>query len=339
MSSFDFKQLTCDLKDDGQRVEVTVIVSRNDVDIVMNEFYELMAKVNKIKYENIEDAKNKLNSSIGEDSLVMATRDYLTNRFTTAVLNQLDYDTVLTPGVHVEEYPQHGCDFAFVANLVLRPELSLSSTEPIDIKRPKVYVEESDIDGQLAYTSLQFTTFKTIERSVLQEGDFALVDIDIVKNGKVEKDLSGIKRLIEVKSGLLPTALIAGMVGMNCGDIKKVEFKIKSDEPFLVDGRTKQVKDNTDDKVLFTDVNSTSGKSGKEVDDYYSADVRLWEIQEKVIPIINDDWIKKNLPQFEDLHGFRNYIRNDCAARASRTARIGIPSSLRSRKTFGWLDT
>ena len=286
----DFAKLECEPKDNGQRIEVSIVVAADKVTPVISEFYCLLARVKGLSFSDAADARQKLEAAIGIPDLDEACRDFVVNKFTTAAVRALAIDTVLTPGVHVEEFPREGSDFSFVANLTPRPELSLSSTDPVHVSESTVEVEERDIDAQVAFTANQFASLQRIDRAVLQEGDFALMDVDMICNRKVCKDLSGMKRVVEVRRGLLPGALIDALVGMKAGEMRKVSFDLVPTDPDKAPGDL----------------------------DHYVADVRLWEIQEKVLPEVTDEWIVENLPQFESVAGFREYIRSDLEGQKAR---------------------
>ncbi len=80
-----------------------------------------------------------------------------------------------------------------------------------------------------------------------------------------------------MRTGLLPEGFIEGVLGMKPEDIRKVSFTVPTPQG----------------------------------EDTYQADVRLWEIQERVVPTIDDAWVAENLPQFGTVAGFRDYIRQD----------------------------
>lgn len=302
MEAIDFVKLESEIKDKGQRIEVDVVAPADKVAQVISDFYRLMARVKGIEPVSVEEARRKLEELVGATDLKEACRDFVLNKFTMAAVRQLGIDTVLTPGVHADDYPNMQADFAFTVNLTPRPTLSLSSTEPVRIERSAVVVEERDIDDQVSFTAKQFSTLRKAERQVLQEGDFALMDVDMLCNGKTCKDLSGARRTVEVRRGLLPDAFIDGVLGMEAGQMRKFAFDMTT-----------------------TDVNRVPGEL-----DHYVADVWLWEVQEKEIPAITDEWVGENLPQFGDVEGFRAYIRCDLEGQKSRVEQQDLVCKLRS---------
>lgn len=298
MSEFSFISIESEEKDGGQRTEASVVASACDVDSLIDEFSLIMAQAKGIDTSDPLEAEAKLLELLSEGDLNDARCDYLLNRLTTAVVKDLEFDTVLAPGVHAEVIPERGKGFSFEINLIPRPQVTLSSTDPVTVTFAPVEVEEADIEAQIAYTADQFTGCFPIDRSELQVGDYALIDIEMTKNGKLEKEYSGLRRLIEVQRGLLPDAFIEGLTGMKTGEIRKVEFTL----PCAMEG-----EDETACAV-----------------DSYCADVMLRELQEKIVPTIDDEWVAENLPQFGNLQGFRDYIRSDFESQGARVSQQDI---------------
>lgn len=284
MDAIEFVRLEAEPKDNGQRVEVDVVAAGADVSAAISEFYRLMAQVRGIDAADEDEVRERLAALVGDEVAAEALRDFVLNRLTTAAVRQVDVDTVLAPGVHAEEDPVAGEDYAFTVNLIPRPEVTLSSSEPVRVSLSPVTVEEADIDEQLAYTARQFAALVPADHQDLREGDFALMDVDMLRDGKPVRDLSGIRRPVEVARGLLPDALLDAVVGMEPGDLRKVAFTLE-------------------------------GLDGPEE---YKADLRLWEVQARREPVIDDEWVAENLPQFGDVAGFRAYVRADLESQAAR---------------------
>ncbi len=277
MDTVEFVKLESATKDDGQRIEIAVVAPADAVSSAIAEFYELMAKVRHIEITDREELKAQLVVLVGEGPFLDALRDFVLNRMTAAAMRQVNVDTVLAPGVHAEGDPVEGEDYAFTINVTPRPHVTLASVDPVHISPSSIAVEEADIDEQIAYTANQFAQLTRASHEELCDGDFAVMDIDMLKNGHLDKKLSGVRRPVEVRTGLLPEGFIEGVVGMKPEDIRKVSFTVETPQG----------------------------------EDTYQADVRLWEIQERVVPTIDDAWVAENLPQFGTVAGFRDYIRQD----------------------------
>ena len=283
MGESTFIKLEHEAKDKGQRIEIDIVVAAADVERAMEGFYDLMARVKQVEVPAGPERVRRLEGLVGAEVLQEACRDFVLNRFTTEAVRTLGLDTVLAPGVHADGFPHAGEDFAFLANVVPRPHLTLASIDPVRVERPKVAVEEADVDEQLAFTARQFAELRRADHEALAEGDWALMDVDMRKNGAACKELSGMRRTVEVARGQVPDGFLEGVLGMRAGDMRKVRFRVEQAQAAA---------------GIFTggpapeDGASTKGGSGQApATDDYVADVTLWEVQQKAVPVIDDAWV------------------------------------------------
>lgn len=277
-----FLKLAAEEKDGGQRIEVEIEVGADRVDELLDEFYRLMARVRGIDAASgdCSSLSLALADALGEEEVRAASKDFLLNRLTMEAVRELGIDTVLAPGVHAKEVPAFGRAFSFVANLTPRPELSLLDAGPVRVQRPVVAVEESDVDAQVAFSAQQCAEFQSADHADVRVGDFALMDVDMLKNGAPCKSLSGLRRRVEVSEGCVPQGFIDGVCGMTPGEERSFSF------------------------------DADDGAVGEKPDSY-RASVRLYEVQKRVVPVVDDEWVERVLPQFGNLEGFRARIRAD----------------------------
>lgn len=322
MGESTFIKLEYEAKDKGQRIEIDIVVAAADVERAMEGFYDLMARVKQVGAPAGPERVRRLEGLVGAEVLQEACRDFVLNRFTTEAVRTLGLDTVLAPGVHAEGFPHEGEDFAFVANVVPRPHLTLASIDPVRVERPEVAVEEADVDEQLAFTARQFAELRRADHEALAEGDWALMDVDMRKNGAACKELSGMRRTVEVARGQVPDGFLEGVLGMRAGEMRKVRFLVEQAQaaagifaggPAPEDGAA-----------------AKDGAGQAPASDDYVADVTLWEVQQKAVPVIDDAWVRRNLPQFGTVEGFRQFVRADLEAQKERVERQQLVSRARS---------
>lgn len=296
-----FTKLAAEEKDGGQRIEVAIEVEASRVDELLDEFYRLMARVRGIDAmaKDRTSLASGLEEALGAEEVQAASRDFLLNRLTTEAVRELGIDTVLAPGVHADEPPAFGRPFSFAANLTPRPELSLLDAGPVRIQRPVVAVEESDIDAQIAYSAQQCAEFQRADHEDVRKGDFALMDVDMLKNDEPCKSLSGLRRRVEISEGLVPRGFVDNVCGMAVGEERAFAF----------------------------DVADGSADGGR---DRYEASVRLYEVQQRVVPVVDDEWVERVLPQFGDLGGFRSHIRADLEQQRGKVERQELVLRVRS---------
>lgn len=294
-----FKRLVAEKRDEGQRIELEVVVDAARVDAALYEFNALMAQVRGIEAAEEEhpSLETRLKGELGAEEFEAASRDFLLNRFTMEAVRELGIDTVLTPGVHAENPPRHGEDFSFAASVTPRPLLSLTDVGPVRVSRPVITVEEADIDAHIAYAAQQCAEYRQADHADLRESDFALMDVELLKNGELCKNLSGLRCRLEVAGGLVPEGFIEGVRGMVAGEERAFSFVV-----------------------------SNVGVQ----DEHYEVTVKLHEVQERVVPDIDDRWVARMLPAFGDVAGFRAQVREDLEQQKKRVEKQEFVYQVRS---------
>lgn len=301
MAQTGFKKLVAEEKDGGMRVEIEVAIDAARVNETLDEFYRLMAQVRGMDAtaDDRLSLKARLAEEISMQEVEAASKDFLLNRFTMEAVRELAIDTVLTPGVHADDPPCFDRDFSFTASLTPRPRLSLSDIGPVTVRRPIVTVEEADIDAQIEYSAQQCAEYRSADHDDIRRGDCALMDIDMVKNGEPRTSLSGLRRRVEVSEELVPAPFVENILAMRPGEERSFSFSVPAG-----DG---------------------SGKP-----DRYDAAVRLYEVQERAVPVVDDAWVAHMLPQFGDLAGFRAHIRADLEAQKEKVEQQELVVRVRS---------
>ncbi|WP_139651555.1 trigger factor [Raoultibacter phocaeensis] len=300
MGQTGFKKLVAEEKDGGMRIEIEIVVDAARVNETLDEFYRLMAQVRGMgaKADDRLSLKERLAEEISAQEVEAASKDFLLNRFTMEAVRELGIDTVLTPGVHADDPPCFNRDFSFTASLTPRPRLSLTDIGPVEVQRPIVSIDESDIDAQIAYSAQQCAEYQASAHGEIRRGDYAVMDIGMTKNGKPCKDLSGLRRRVEISEGLLPVAFIENVLSMRAGEERSFSFSVPAE-----DG---------------------------EKTDRYEAAVRLYEVQERVVPVVDDAWVARVLPQFGDVAGVRAHIRADLESQKAKVEQQELVLRVRS---------
>ena len=130
------------------------------------------------------------------------------------------------------------------------------------------------------------------------------------------------RRTVEVARGQVPDGFLEGVLGMRAGDMRKVRFRVEQAQAaagIFAGGPAPE------------DGASTKDGSGQApATDDYVADVTLWEVQQKAVPVIDDAWVGRNLPQFGTVEGFRQFVRADLEAQKERVERQQLVSRARS---------
>lgn len=284
-------------------LELAVTVAASEVDAAIEEFHSAYAAAHGgVAGSDGAQASSAVGDGGDSSEIEKLRTEYVLNRLTTAILAQQSMRPVLTPRVHAEDAPQPGTSFSFEINVVLYPELTLSSVEPVTVSLRHIEVEESDIRGQLAYVARQFAAYEADVPRPVGPGDVVRADVEATRNGRPARDLSGDGRLIEVRRGLLPEALVDGVLGMNVGESRSFQFDLPREgggpaEPSRGSGEA------SDRRVA--DSGSTAGA------DRFAVQVTIRDQMHEVLPEIDDAWVERTLPDFGSLERLREHIRRD----------------------------
>ncbi len=172
--------------------------------------------------------------------------------------------------------PKRGSAFEFTMTVTPKPEYELTSYEPVSITIPSLEIAEAEIDQQLAYMADSYAEFVTDEPRPVAAGDSVFISLDASQNGKSLDGLNTDGRTLILGLGLMPPTFEEQLIGMEPGQTKEFSFEV----PAL------------------------PGADSEKID----AKVTIKEIQKKVLPTIDDEWVTKNMPLYPNLAALRQGI-------------------------------
>ena len=262
------------------KVKLTVTIPAEDVDSAIDGVYVSVA--NQVKIAGFRKGKAPrpvIDSHVG--------RDYILAEATEAAVNDSYPLAVDTEGIRPVESPKidepgtvaPGQEFTYVAEIVTRPEGTLTEYKDIALELPPSTASEREIDAQIDYMRERFAALEPVSDRGVQVEDFVLLSFV----GKVDgEDYDGNivdKYLYEMSRGLMPVEFDRELVGVEAGGQKLIEFPIpeSSSNPDYV------------------------GKMA-------SFDVTVHEIKEKVLPPIDDDFAG-NVGGYDTVDDLRKDLR------------------------------
>lgn len=125
--------------------------------------------------------------------------------------------------------------FTFEVEVEVRPALEVGDYKGVEIKAPRVEVEDSAIDAELEKLQEQYTSLAEVEdRDKCDTGD--LVSIDYAARGEGEiANLKNDDQLVEIGSGTAIAGLEDGLVGATLGETVEVEVTLPDPFPAIAD--------------------------------------------------------------------------------------------------------
>lgn len=153
----------------------------------------------------------------------------------------------------------------------------------MSITVPPFEIEQAEVEEQIAQIAESYAEFVSDEPHPVEKGDGFLLALEAFQNGEKMDNLSTEGRTYLTGMGLMPEDFEKHLIGMNVGETKSFSF----DLPGM----------NADDK-------------GDTVD----CTVTVKEMQKKVVPAIDDEWVAKNLPMYRDAAALRGGITDRLTA-------------------------
>ena len=178
---------------------------------------------------------------------------------------------------------KRGQTFSFEVRVTPKPDYELKSYEPVSITVPPFEIEQAEVEEQIAQIAESYAEFVSDEPHPVEKGDGFLLALEAFQNGEKMDNLSTEGRTYLTGMGLMPEDFEKHLIGMNVGETKSFSF----DLPGM----------NADDK-------------GDTVD----CTVTVKEMQKKVVPAIDDEWVAKNLPMYRDAAALRGGITDRLTA-------------------------
>lgn len=167
---------------------------------------------------------------------------------------------------------EEGVPLSFVAVVEVKPTITLGEYRDLDIQHAPTAVTSTEVEETLERMREQQAQFVSVERAAAP-GDLVIMDYTLTLDGQEPVRQSGSTFI--VGDGSVLAEIDQVVAGMGAGEERQVNFRFPDDHQ----------RENL------------RGKSG-------TADVKVVEVKEKVLPELNDD-LAKSMGEFETLEALR----------------------------------
>lgn len=199
--------------------------------------------------------------------------------------------------------PSENKDFSFSAAFDVRPEINLKKVEGLEVEKEAYAFDAKKVDDVLNNIRTSRATFETVtEDRAAKNGDTAVIDFEGFVDGKPLENGAGTDHNLELGAKQFIEGFEEGVVGMKKGETKTLSLK-------------------------FPDPYHSAELAGKAVD----FKVTLKEIKAKVLPELNDEFIK-SLGGPESLADLKKTIQEDLEANDKKRIEDGFKN--RTLKTL-----
>ena len=187
---------------------------------------------------------------------------------------------------------EEGAPLSFTAVVEVRPEIALAEYKGVDVQHATPDVTDEQVNDALERMREQQAEFRTVERAAAP-GDLVIVDYTLAPEGHDATSANGYQFI--VGGGAVLPEIDEAIAGMNAGEERHVALRF------------------ADDHLM----ESLRGKGG-------TADVKLVEVKEKVLPALDDDFAKALGGNFDTLEAVRAEVRKQLEARREMEDRRGL---------------
>jgi trigger factor len=223
----------------------------------------------------------------------------LVEEYTKKALEEHDLKPVLAPEIVTEQTDlQKDLALKFSATFDLRPTIEVKDYEGLKVPESTVEVTDAQVEEAIERFRVRQATLKKIEdRTVVEEGDYALATVEAFEDGKPMSATKTEDRLVEVSERSLAHGVHEALIG---GEIGK---EMKASKTYPADYSQKEL-------------------AGKNVE--WRATPK--EIYRRELPTVDDDFAK-DLGD-ENLEAFRARVRTELLAHAQQEADARVRQGL-----------
>ncbi|MGD1029042.1 trigger factor [Candidatus Binatus soli] len=215
----------------------------------------------------------------------------LVKEYTDKALEEHDLKPVAAPEIVTEQSDlQKDLSLKFSATFDLRPKIEVKDYEGLKVPESKVEVSDDEVEEAIARFRERQATLKKIEdRTVVEDGDYALASVEAFEDGKPLSSTRPDDRLVEVSERALAHGVYEVLKGAELGK------QMKASKSYPADYSHKDL-------------------AGKTIE--WRATPK--EIYRRELPAVDDDFAK-DLGD-ENLEAFRTRVRGELLAHAKQEA-------------------
>ena len=227
---------------EGTNVKITVTVSADEVDAAIAASYtKLGAKVRVPGFRKGKAPRTVVDNYVGRDYVLAEATEDLVNSTYPRAIDAENLRTIDAPEMDEIETVAQGEEYSYAAQVELRPELTLTSDDGFSAAVPAKDASDEEIGMQVEMLRDRFATLEPVADRALAANDFALISFTGYVDGEPYEGNEVDKYLYELGQGLMPPEFDEGVIGLEAGGEKRIEFAIPdtSSNPEFV-GKTAQ---------------------------------------------------------------------------------------------------
>jgi trigger factor len=270
---------------EGNKVKVVVEVGEAEFEKDLDAAFKRLARDVRLPGFRPGKAPRKvLEARIGQGyARTEAFREALPVYYTEAV-KEHEVDVIAPPEIDITDGEESGA-VAFDAVVEVRPSITVTGYETLEIEVPTPTIDDADIDEAVDRLRGQHKELETVDRAV-EAGDSVVIDIEVTHEDEALPGLTTDDYVYEVGSGAVVPDLDENLIGSSAGD----HLDFEADHP----------EEEEEEPLVFT--------------------IDVKEVQAAALPEPTDEWVSEN-SEFNTLDELRNDFRTRLGANRVQQAR------------------
>ncbi len=184
-----------------------------------------------------------------------------------------------TPDMEASVPLKRGRAFQFILKVLPKPSFELSDYSSVSIKVEPFTPDEEEVDRQIGLMAKEYMAFIPAEEKPIHAGDSCKMKMVTKKDGQEIPGLTFEERSYTLGQDLMPKGFDEGIDGMQVGETRTFTFQGPGlDENF------------------------------NEIMETYETTITILENQKEIVPVVDDEWVKKNMPMYKDVADMREKI-------------------------------
>lgn len=172
-----------------------------------------------------------------------------------------------------------GRAFQFMLTVLPKPSFELPDYSPVSIRVEPFTPDDEEVDRQIGLIAKEYMAFVPVEPKPIHAGDSCKMKMVTTKNGEKVPGLTFEERSYTLGQDLMPVGFDEGIDGMEVGDTRTFTFE----GPGL-------------------------DENYNEIMETYETTITILENQKEIVPVVDDEWVKKNMPMYKDVADMREKI-------------------------------
>ena len=227
-------EVSTGIREEDGKASVTVALEADEVKVHIDRYFKELAKSRIPGFRPGKAPRKVLEQNFGG-------HDYIYAQITTDLVNDVaalavdGQDMIFISDPEFDEdmgTVSDGEPFTFTVYAEVKPTLTLSSYEPVEITLPDTHVTDEEIDAQIDNIREYSTDIVDVERAATED-DFVVIEVHATDaEGAIVPSLDSEERLVQISAPSVPKAVAAELVGMEAGQSAEFDAEIgASDGP------------------------------------------------------------------------------------------------------------